>query len=82
MEPCSHWGRTPPCTEKIVEASVREVIIGMKDPNPLVEGFRELKFRGLKTKIGILEKEAKRLITAIKQKHTVTVETMTIKIIN
>jgi len=61
LEPCSHWGRTPPCTEKIVESGVREVIIGMEDPNPLVEGFRELKFRGLKTKIGILEKEAKKL---------------------
>ena len=61
LEPCSHWGKTPPCTEKIVEAGVREVIIAMKDPNPLVDGFRELKFRGLKTKIGILEKEAKKL---------------------
>ena len=61
LEPCSHWGRTPPCTEKIVEAGVREVIIGMEDPNPLVDGFKELKFRGLKTKIGILEKEAKKL---------------------
>ena len=61
IEPCSHWCRTPPCTEKIVEAGVREVIIGMEDPNQLVGGFRELKFRGLKTKIGILEKEAKKL---------------------
>ena len=61
LEPCSHWGRTPPCTEKIVEAGVREVVIGMEDPNPMIDGFKELKFRGIKTKIGILGKEAKKL---------------------
>lgn len=71
LEPCSHWGKTPPCTEKIVEAGVREVIIGMKDPNPLVDGFKELKFRGLKAKIGILEKEAKKLNEAY-SKHMKT----------
>ena len=61
LEPCSHWGRTPPCTEKIVESGVREVIIGMKDPNSLVHGYMELKARGLKTKIGILEEDAEKL---------------------
>ena len=61
LEPCSHWGKTPPCTEKIVEAGIREVIVAMEDPNPLVDGYKELKFRGLKTKIGILEEEAKKL---------------------
>lgn len=61
LEPCSHWGKTPPCTERIVEAGIREVIIGIDDPNPLVEGFRELKFRGVKTKIGIQRKDAKNL---------------------
>ena len=61
IEPCSHWGRTPPCTQRILESKVREVIIGVRDPNPLVDGFKELKFRGIKTKIDILEKEAKRL---------------------
>ena len=61
LEPCSHWGKTPPCTEKIIESGIREVIIGMKDPNPIIEGYKELKFRGLKTKIGILEKECRKL---------------------
>lgn len=61
LEPCSHWGRTPPCTEKILEAGVREVVIGMKDPNPEVHGYMELKARGIKTKIGILENKAKDL---------------------
>ena len=61
LEPCSHWGKTPPCSEQIIEAGIREVIIGMKDPNPVVEGYKELKFRGLKTKIGILDKECRKI---------------------
>jgi diaminohydroxyphosphoribosylaminopyrimidine deaminase/5-amino-6-(5-phosphoribosylamino)uracil reductase len=61
IEPCSHWGKTSPCTEKIVEAGVREVVVGMEDPNPLVDGYKELKFRGLKTRIGILRDKAKKL---------------------
>ena len=61
LEPCSHWGKTPPCTESIMEAGIREVIIGVDDPNPLVDGFKELKFRGIKTKIGILRQQAKKL---------------------
>jgi len=61
LEPCSHWGRTPPCTEQIVSAGVREVVVAMKDPNPKVNGYQELKFRGIKTRIGILEEEAKKL---------------------
>ncbi|MCH8328801.1 MAG: bifunctional diaminohydroxyphosphoribosylaminopyrimidine deaminase/5-amino-6-(5-phosphoribosylamino)uracil reductase RibD [Nanoarchaeota archaeon] len=61
IEPCSHWGKTSPCTERIVEAGIREVIVGMEDPNPLVDGYKELKFRGLKTRIGILRDKAKQL---------------------
>ena len=61
IEPCSHWGKTSPCTEKIVEAGIREVVVGMEDPNPLVDGYKELKFRGLKTRIGILRDKAKKI---------------------
>jgi len=61
LEPCSHWGKTPPCTERIVDSGIREVIVGMEDPNALVDGYKELKFRGLKTKIGILREQAKKL---------------------
>ena len=61
LEPCSHWGKTSPCTEKIVDSGIREVIVAMEDPNPLVDGYKELKFRGLKTRIGILREEALKL---------------------
>ena len=61
IEPCSHWGKTSPCTEKIVDSGIREVICGMEDPNPMVDGYKELKFRGLKTRIGILRDKAKKL---------------------
>lgn len=38
LEPCNHTGRTPPCTEKILEAGIKRVVMAMKDPNPDVEG--------------------------------------------
>ena len=38
MEPCSHQGKTPPCTELIINKGIRKVVTGMKDPNPLVNG--------------------------------------------
>ncbi|OIN95615.1 riboflavin biosynthesis protein RibD [Candidatus Desantisbacteria bacterium CG1_02_38_46] len=63
LEPCVHYGKTPPCTWALINAGIKEVVIGMKDPNPLVNGrgIAELKESGVMVKEGILKKEAKRL---------------------
>ena len=63
LEPCSHYGRTPPCTRALIRAGIKEVVAGMTDPNPLVggKGFRELKRAGIKIRVGLLEQECKAL---------------------
>ncbi len=60
LEPCNHYGKTPPCTKKILEAGISKVICGIRDPNPLAQGGLEfLKSRGIEVKSGVLEKEIK-----------------------
>lgn len=63
LEPCSHFGRTPPCVDQIIKKGIRKVVIGMKDPNPDVNGksIVKLKRAGIKTKKGVLEKELKKI---------------------
>jgi len=63
LEPCTHYGKTPPCAPAVIEAGVRKVIVGIEDPNPLVKGrgVVRLKQAGLDVKVGILEKECTRL---------------------
>ncbi len=61
LEPCSHFGKTPPCTDAIINSKVRNVVIAMRDVNPKVNGIKILKSVGIKIKQGILEKEGKRL---------------------
>lgn len=63
LEPCSHYGKTPPCVDKIVKNNIKRVVIGMIDPNPLVagKGIDKLKKAGIEVKVGILEDECKKL---------------------
>ena len=60
LEPCSHFGLTPPCADALIKARVGEVVIAMKDPNPKVagQGIERLKKAGIKVKVGILEAQA------------------------
>ena len=62
LEPCDHFGRTPPCTDAIIKARIKRVVIAMKDPNPLNNGrgIRKLNAHGIKISAGILESEAKK----------------------
>jgi len=63
LEPCSHFGRTPPCVDRIIKEGIKRVVIGMRDPNPLVngKGIAELKRHGIEVKDGVLEKEARNI---------------------
>ena len=63
LEPCCHHGKTPPCTDIIIEKSVKKVIYGMKDPNPIVagKGLEILKKAGIEVVGPVLEDECKNL---------------------
>ncbi|MEA3278552.1 MAG: bifunctional diaminohydroxyphosphoribosylaminopyrimidine deaminase/5-amino-6-(5-phosphoribosylamino)uracil reductase RibD [Pseudomonadota bacterium] len=63
LEPCCHQGKTPPCTEGLLEAGVSRVVAAMRDPNPLVagKGLEILHARGLEVQVGVLEAQARDL---------------------
>ncbi|MFN0063338.1 MAG: bifunctional diaminohydroxyphosphoribosylaminopyrimidine deaminase/5-amino-6-(5-phosphoribosylamino)uracil reductase RibD [Myxococcaceae bacterium] len=60
LEPCSHFGRTPPCSEAILRAGIRRVFVASRDPNPLVngKGLRRLRQAGVQVVTGLLEAQA------------------------
>lgn len=61
LEPCSHTGKTPPCSEALIRAGVKRVVAGMSDPNPRVNGggLQALQLAGIETHCGVLEDECR-----------------------
>jgi diaminohydroxyphosphoribosylaminopyrimidine deaminase/5-amino-6-(5-phosphoribosylamino)uracil reductase len=62
LEPCNHQGRTPPCTEAVLAAGIRRVVVGSIDPNPLVHGrgIRRMRAAGVQVEVGVLGAECDR----------------------
>lgn len=63
LEPCIHYGKTPPCCDEIIKSGIKKVVIGTKDPNPLVngKGIKELRRHGIEVEVGVMEDEAREL---------------------
>jgi len=63
LEPCSHYGKTPPCADLLIEKKVKRVVIATTDPNPLVAGKGIMKLReaGIEVDVGVLKEEADKL---------------------
>jgi diaminohydroxyphosphoribosylaminopyrimidine deaminase / 5-amino-6-(5-phosphoribosylamino)uracil reductase len=82
LEPCSHHGRTPPCSQALISAGIKEVVAGMKDPNPLVagRGFRQLRRAGIQVRIGLLEQECRTLNEAFVKYITRRLPFVTLKL--
>ncbi len=64
LEPCTHFGKTPPCVDAIIRAGIKKVAIGVQDPNPVVtgQGIERLKTHGIEVNLGIASGEAAELI--------------------
>lgn len=82
LEPCPHFGKTPPCAEALIRAGVKKVFIAMLDPNPLVSGrgMRVLQDSGIEVEVGLLEEEANKINRGFVKRMTTGLPFVTSKI--
>lgn len=81
LEPCSHYGKTPPCADLIIEKQIPRIVIGCVDPFSEVagQGIRRLKDAGLEVTVGVMEEECRRLIRRFITFHTLRRPYITLK---
>ena len=82
LEPCAHHGRTPPCTDAVIAAGVRRVVIGTRDPNPTVpgKGLERLRAAGIIVSTGVLHPACEALIAAFRKHVTTGLPFVTLKL--
>lgn len=82
LEPCSFFGKTPPCVDLLIEKKVRRVIVGMLDPNPKVNGngVKKLREAGIEVEVGLLAEQSRRLNEAFVKFITTGLPFVTLKI--
>ncbi|MFC2162088.1 bifunctional diaminohydroxyphosphoribosylaminopyrimidine deaminase/5-amino-6-(5-phosphoribosylamino)uracil reductase RibD [Candidatus Altiarchaeota archaeon] len=79
LEPCSHHGRTPPCTDVIISSGIKTVIYGMSDPNPQVSGKKALEDAGITVRAGVLADEVLKVNQAFDKSMKTGLPYVTIK---
>lgn len=82
LEPCDHHGRTPPCTNALIEAGISRVVVAMEDPNPEVsgKGIEKLRNAGITVDVGLLEAEARKLNPGFLKRMTEGVPVVRLKL--
>jgi diaminohydroxyphosphoribosylaminopyrimidine deaminase/5-amino-6-(5-phosphoribosylamino)uracil reductase len=81
LEPCVHWGKTPPCVDALVQAGLKRVVISALDPNPLVykKGLKKIRGAGLRVSVGLLEEKNRSLNEAYLKYITKKIPLVTVK---
>lgn len=81
LEPCSHYGKTPPCADLIINKGIPRVVVGCMDPFSLVagKGIQKMRKAGIEVTVGVLEKECRQLISRFITFHTLQRPFITLK---